>query len=110
MGNGYGFHDAKIIAVENTEYDYDHRQKNPIRNSLSLVLDLVGIEKVQLYNYKIIKDCDLVGHWWMCDTLSFENNKYILTVTVEDAKDSRKEDTFIVKFDNAERIINMRSE
>ena len=100
-GNGYGFHDAKILSVERIEYNYDFKEKNPTRNCLAIRLDLVYEETVSFYNYKILKECDLIGNWWLCDTLSFEKNKYILTVTLEDKADSRKEHTFMVSFDRA---------
>lgn len=75
-----------------------------INNCFKIIIELVDKQCIKFYNYKILNDCTLNGKWWLCDTLSFENNKYILKVTVCDS--FGKEECFTIRFSDAEIINN----
>lgn len=107
-----GLHDAEIVRVEKLAFDYDYRQKNPLRNSLILHLDASqamfdrAITAIELQNYKILLDesspggysgSGIEGCYWMQDVLKWESGRYILELTLLGEDDFR----FTVQFQNA---------
>lgn len=100
-----GLHDAQIVSVEQLQLPYDYKERNPIRNSMKLLLDSsqalhdTTIKSITLLNYKVMtSDIELKNCYWLQDVLTFENGKYILNITVTDC---RKHDIFTVGFENA---------
>lgn len=100
-----GLHDAEIITVEYVQLAYDYKEKHPIRNSMKLFLNAsqslydMNIKSITFFNYKVMTfDFELENCYWLQDTLSFDNRKYTLNITITDGRSPR---IFTVKFDNA---------
>lgn len=77
-----GLSDAEIIGIKKEDYQYDYRKKNPIRNSLTIVLDAKSamcstfVKEIILYNYKIIDGkIDFINAWWFSANIIECNKK-----------------------------------
>ena len=102
----YGLHDAKILQANELELLYDYKLRNPRRNCFELMLDSSQvlydkkIQCIRLYNYKKINGAiDIAGQWWMCDSITYGNGRYILAITTNDCKN---DSTATIQFDDAE--------
>ena len=57
-----GLHDADIIDFKEITFNYNVKDKNPIRNCLELIIDSshalfnTRIKGIKLYNYKILSE------------------------------------------------------
>lgn len=106
-----GLHDAKITHIGELTLPYDYKQKNPVRNCLILYINSRGamfdtkVKEIHLYNYKILSlAAEIEGSWWLSDSLSEENGKYVLTLFLQNPKTFPEEFTFTVRFEKAEVI------
>ena len=107
-----GLHDAEILRSEQLEYPYDWKERNPVRNCLSIYLKAsgalfdTGVKAIHLQNYKILRDDShlggyedgkLDGCYWMQDILTYENDAYILEITALGEDDFK----VTIRFENA---------
>ena len=102
---GNRLHDADILDYKEITFDYNVKERNPIRNCLELVIDSshalldTSIKGIKLYNYKILSELKKPRKiWWKEDKLETESNKFILTIY------GHNNEVFIVKFDKGEVI------
>ncbi len=88
----HGLHDAEILEANELKLPPDWKSDKSKWNCLELVLDAKGaresnVRKILLYNYKIlsgnISNLKEKKVWWMGDTISYENDKYILNIEFE---------------------------
>ncbi len=100
-----GLHDAEITDCREITFDYDVKEKNPIRNCLELIIDSTHalydttIKVIKLYNYKILSELKNPKKiWWKDDKLETKDKNFILTIY------GHSHETFIVKFDKGEVI------
>ncbi len=69
-----GLHDAEILAAE------------PLEDGLMLRLDTrlamfdTTVRAIRFRHCKVLTDRDIIGCWWLGDTLTREKGKYVLTV------------------------------
>ena len=98
-----GLHDAKILKVNEIEYDFDYTAPNPKINCLEIFLDSQSalfdkeVSVIRFYNYKL--HGKILGKWWMRDSLEKDGDKYVLKLTTARVKD---EIVSTIKFDFAE--------
>ncbi len=104
-----GIHDARIEKAEAFEFTIDYSKKGKekqYRNMLSLKIDASKalfdseVKEIRFYNYSIISKeispKSLENVWWLSDSLSEENGKFVLKIeTTEDI-------IFKLKFEIAE--------
>jgi hypothetical protein len=110
-----GLHDAIITHIGELTLPYDYKQKNPVRNCLVLHINSrsamfdTKVKEIHLYNYKILSlAADIPGSWWLSDSLSEENGKYVLTVSLQNPKTFPEEFTLTIRFEKADVIRKMR--
>lgn len=104
-----GLYDSEIIDIKKEDYNYDYRQRRPIRNMFEIVLDAkcamydTLVKSISFYNYKIIKGGDDLLHtWWYEDEIAELNGRKQLKLTVRQSKDKFSE--LILVFDTAEIV------
>ena len=102
---GNGLHDADIVDCKEITFNYNVKDKNPVRNCLEFIIDSshalfdTNIKGIKLYNYKILSDLKNPKNlWWKEDKLETKDNKLILTIY------GHNDEIFIVKFDKGETI------
>lgn len=99
-----GLHDALVLGVDTREFDYDVRQRKPVRNCMVIRLDARGalfdtsVTAIRLYNYRVLRGAELKGCYWMQDRLRREKDKFILDITALGEHDF----LYSVRFDFAE--------
>ncbi len=100
----YSLHDAEILEANELELPPDWKSDKPKWNCLELFLDAKGaresnIQKILLYNYKLVDgDITILKEekvWWMGDTISYGNDKYILDIEIENTNGER----FVLKIE-----------
>lgn len=78
------FHDADTIYLEELEFNYDYKNKNPIRNCLNLYLRYMGTNAdiVSFYNYSIHKGGlpPVFGLWSYYEFSQLSNDKQLLSI------------------------------
>lgn len=104
-----GLCDAEIIDIKKEDYNYDYRQRCPIRNMFEIVLDAKGamydtlVKSIRFYNYKIVRGGeDLLHTWWYDDEITEQGGRKQLKLTSRKSKDKFCE--LILIFDKAEII------
>lgn len=100
-----GLFDAEVLDVHVVEVSYDYKQRNPIRNFLSIKLNSrqamndTSIREIRLFNAKILSDSfECVGYWWVRDRLEKEGNKFLISIELRNSRCSR---TIVIRFDDA---------
>ena len=95
-----GLSDAEIIEIKETTYQYNYKQRNPIRNSLQIIFDSksamvsTNVKSIIFYNYKIICENSSFVHSWWFDSdfidingkkglkISFRHSKSVISETI----------------------------
>lgn len=103
-----GLHDATIVSIEYDELMYDYSEKHPDRNYLSVIIDShnalfeTDIKELRFYNVKFSDEMTrYAGYWWVGDNLSWDGNRFCLSIEVMSTNDSG---SFTIFFDRAEVI------
>lgn len=113
----YGLHDACITHIEQYDFPADYniyygRKNSCYRNLFRLQIDAsnalgdTDIKEIRLFNYEILsRDMKWQLHkkiWWLGDSLTESDDKYLLEIDLQDFDSWPEEFTLIVKFEFAE--------
>ena len=95
-----GLSDAEIIELKKTIYQYNYKQKIPLRNSLQIIFDSksamvsTNVKSIIFYNYRIIYENPNFIHSWWFDSdfidvqgkkglkISFRHSKSVISETI----------------------------
>ena len=82
-----GLHDARILHAEELLFPCDYKNARPERTAFKLHLNAQNaifetkIKNITLYDYQILSEFEsLDGVYWLSDTLTEENGRYILEI------------------------------
>ncbi len=89
-----GLHDAEICEIRELAFEVDWKSATRRRNSMIWILNSrpamfeTNVRSISFHNYKVLSDggdldrIRMQRTWWVRDTLTVSDGKYLLTVTL----------------------------
>ena len=103
-----GLHDAQITEKVVLDYNSAAMRGENYQNGLELKIDAAGamfdtsVKALRFYNYKeLTQDADITGCWWISDSLTKSDKKYILEIALMNKKQRIK---YKIRFEACEVI------